>query len=145
MSKHVHIICRSKNDNLFNVIRDFKKFTSKKIMGEVASNVKESRRNWLEMIFKYHAKFNKRSSDKQFWTHENHSIELENNSLFESKLNYIHQNPVRAGWVEREEDYLYSSVRNFTTLDYLLQIDKIQKRSYKLRLVGEPEGFEPIS
>jgi hypothetical protein len=24
---------------------------------------------------------------------------------------YIHQNPVRAGWVEREEDYIYSSAK----------------------------------
>jgi hypothetical protein len=25
------------------------------------------------------------------------------------QLDYIHKNPVRAGWVEREEDYTYSS------------------------------------
>ena len=30
-------------------------------------------------------------------------------SSFDTKLNYIHLNPVRAGLVEKEEEYLYSS------------------------------------
>jgi hypothetical protein len=28
-------------------------------------------------------------------------------------LNYIHNNPVEAGLVEKAEDYLYSSARNY--------------------------------
>lgn len=39
-------------------------------------NPKESRKEWLEMIFRYHAKYNKRSGEEQFWTHENHAVEL---------------------------------------------------------------------
>jgi hypothetical protein len=47
------------------------------------------------MIFKYHAKFNKRVEKFQFWTHENHAVELTSNEMIESIVNYIHQNPVR--------------------------------------------------
>ena len=33
--------------------------------------------------------------------------------FFESKLNYIHQNPVRADIVEKEEEYLFSSCSDY--------------------------------
>jgi hypothetical protein len=33
--------------------------------------------------------------------------------MIDSRVDYIHKNPVRAGWVEKDEDYLYSSARNY--------------------------------
>lgn len=125
MTNHIHLICRSKKGDLSGVIRDFKKFTSKEIMKAITTHPEESRKEWLEMIFKYHAKFNQRSGDKQLWTHENHAVEIDNQDTFNSRLNYIHENPVRAGWVEHAEDYLYSSARNYAGLDCQLQIDEI--------------------
>ena len=62
MSNHVHAILQSKNDDLSGTIRDFKKFTSKAILKELKVNPQESRKEWLEMIFRYHAKFNKRNT-----------------------------------------------------------------------------------
>lgn len=38
-------------------------------------------------------------------------------------MNYIHFNPVRAGWVEKPEDWLYSSARNYSGLNSLMDID----------------------
>jgi hypothetical protein len=35
----------------------------------------------------------------------------------------IHENPVRAGWVESPEEYLYSSARNYSGLPGLIEID----------------------
>jgi hypothetical protein len=39
------------------------------------------------------------------------------------KLEYIHQNPVKAGFVEKPEDYLYSSARNYYGIKGLIDID----------------------
>lgn len=33
---------------------------------------------------------------------------------YEQKLDYLHENPVRAGWVENPEDFLYSSARDYS-------------------------------
>lgn len=33
----------------------------------------------------------------QFWTHENHAIELFQPEMIDSRMTYIHENPVRAG------------------------------------------------
>jgi hypothetical protein len=77
------------------------------------------------MIFKYHAKFNKRVEKFQFWTHENHAVELTSNEMIESRVNYIHQNLVRAGYVELEHEYIYSSAKNFAGQLALMEIDEI--------------------
>ena len=36
---------------------------------------------------------------------------------------YIHENPVRSGWVEKAEDWLDSSQRNYSGLESLIEID----------------------
>ena len=124
MSNHVHCIVSAEN-NLSDVVRDFKKFTSKEILKLVNENTQESRKEWLLMIFKYHAKFNKRVEKFQFWTHENHAVELTSNEMIESRINYIHQNPVKAGYVEQEHEFIYSSAKNFAGLINLMEIDEL--------------------
>ncbi len=123
MSNHVHVIFQSRVDQLSATIRDFKKHTAKQIFHELDTNKKESRKDWLNMIFRYHARYNKRSKEVQFWTHENHAVELSTNEMVDSRLDYIHNNPVKAGWVEKPEDYLYSSARNYMDLEGLIEID----------------------
>ncbi len=78
------------------------------------------------MVFEYHAKYNKRAKGIQLWTHENHAVELSSNDMIDSRLNYIHENPVRAGWVEKEWDNMYSSAGNYSGLFTLLEIDFIK-------------------
>ena len=60
MTNHVHLILRSETGNLSDTLRDFKRFTSRNIMRDVVENDTESRRDWLNVVFKYHAKYNKR-------------------------------------------------------------------------------------
>jgi hypothetical protein len=76
-------------------------------------------------LVEYHAKYNKRNEHIQFWTHENHAVELSSNEMIDSRVDYIHKNPVRAGWVEKDEDYLYSSARNYSGLNAMIEVDFI--------------------
>lgn len=125
MTNHVHLIVRSESGTLSETIRDCKRFTSRKIMKLIDDNSQESRKKWMQIVFAYHAKYNKRSGNRQFWTHENHAVQLDTNEMIDSKLNYIHDNPVRAGWVEEQEHYLYSSARNYAGFSGLLEIEII--------------------
>jgi REP element-mobilizing transposase RayT len=115
MSNHVHLLVRGVDGNLSAVIRDMKRHTSKKFV-EAIIDEEESRRNWLLMIFKYAANRNKKNSQFQVWTHENHAEEIYSNNFIEQKIEYIHANPVKAGIVENPEDYIYSSARNYADL-----------------------------
>jgi putative transposase len=121
MSNHVHLLARSQYDNLSDVIRDFKRHTSKKII-ETIEQVNESRREWLLMIFRFAARAHQRNNEYQVWTHENHAEVIFSNAFIEQKIQYIHQNPVRNGIVINSEDYLYSSARNYAGLDNKLNI-----------------------
>jgi REP element-mobilizing transposase RayT len=122
MSNHVHAILSAKNNNLSEIIRDFKRFTSTQILKEIGQAT-ESRSDWMYKRFEFAAKSNKRSSQYQFWTHENHAVELDSMEILEQKMAYIHLNPVRSGWVEDACDWLYSSQRNYLQLESLIEID----------------------
>jgi REP element-mobilizing transposase RayT len=45
------------------------------------------------------------------WDGHSHALPLFSENFVLQRVNYIHQNPVRAGLVERAEDYRWSSVR----------------------------------
>ena len=61
----------------------------------------------------------------RFWQDKSHPIELTTNEMIEQRMNYIHENPVRAGIVAKAEDYLYSSARNYAGLSSVIEIDLI--------------------
>lgn len=113
MSNHVHLIVSAKENNLSDILRDFKKFTSKQIITAIENNVAESRKDWMLKIFKEQGSKNSRNSIYQFWRQDNQPQELFSAAFIFQKINYIHQNAVEAGIVERAEDYLYSSARDY--------------------------------
>ncbi len=123
MSNHVHLILKSDNGSLSETIRDMKKFTANRILDEI-ENGNESRKRWLLSEMAFAARKHKRNSKYQLWTHENHAVELTTNEMIDQRLHYVHQNPVRSGIVEKAEDYLYSSARNYCDdFDALIEID----------------------
>lgn len=114
MSNHLHLIVSVKEGgNLSDVLRDFKKFTSKEILKAIENNKQESRRNWMLWIFKSAGTKNSRNEKYQFWQQDNHPIELSNAEITKSKLNYLHDNPVNAGIVRNAEDYVLSSSSDY--------------------------------
>jgi REP element-mobilizing transposase RayT len=121
MSNHIHLIAQSTDGKLSDTVRDIKKFTSKKII-EAIDNYPESRREWMLNIFKFNAAHHKSNKNYQVWTHENHAIHLYSNKFFREKIEYIHNNPVKAGIVEKPEDYFYSSARNYASLEAPIDI-----------------------
>ncbi len=113
MSNHVHLICSSPAGNLSDILRDFKKFTSKAIIEAIEQSRNESRRNWMLWIFKKAGEKNSRNNHYQFWQQDNHPVWLESVAFTIEKLNYLHNNPVRAGIVEKAEEYMLSSARDY--------------------------------
>jgi putative transposase len=113
MSNHVHMISSAKNNDLSDILRDFKKFTSKQIIKAILNNQHESRREWMLNIFREAGAENSRNNEYQFWRQDNRPQELYSPKFTLQKINYIHNNPVVAGIVEKPEEYLYSSARDY--------------------------------
>jgi len=64
-------------------------------------------------IFKKAGEKNSRNNDYQFWRQDNHPVQLETITFTLDKLNYLHNIPVKAGLVEKAEDYLLSSAKDY--------------------------------
>ena len=118
MSNHIHLIVSSSKERLSDIIRDFKKYTAAKIIEAIKNNPQESRKRWLLWLLANEEKI-------VFWQEGYHGEEIISKNFLESKVNYIHNNPVRAGLVEKAEEYLYSSCADYYRV-----------RKGKLELVG---------
>lgn len=123
MSNHMHLIVRAKEGySLSDILRDLKKHTSKQIIKSIEEEP-ESRREWLLAEMLKAGQANNKNSKYQLWRNDNHPIELYSNEVINQKTNYIHNNLVEEGIVEKAEDYLYSSARNNTGEEGLLAIE----------------------
>ena len=122
MSSHLHLLARAEgNYNLSEILRDFKKFTSKAIVEQII-NEQESRRDWMIEHFRKAGTSLKGITNYKFWQDGNHAEMISSNKFFNEKLDYIHLNPVKELLVEKPEDYYFSSPRNYAGLNNDLDI-----------------------
>ena len=113
MTNHLHLIIYAKEDNVSNILGDYKKFTSKKLINSILAHPGESRRERMIKIFKEAGEKNSRNSNYQFWQQDNQPKIIYAPQFAAQKLEYIHNNPVEAGIVEKVDEYIYSSARDY--------------------------------
>ncbi|MEO6314577.1 MAG: transposase [Chitinophagaceae bacterium] len=107
MDNHLHLIWQMMvGIPPASVQRDFMKYTAQQIKND---------------LIKHHPgvlpffKVNSKDRTYQFWERNALSIELRSDDVFVQKLNYIHNNPIKAGITSVAEDYKYSSARFYAT------------------------------
>lgn len=114
MPNHTHLIFRRVDgQHPSKLLGDFKRFTSKKTATAIMENPNESRKENLLRHFRAAAAKSSNVSAHQFWRHDNKPIELWSNKVIHKKVNYVHQNPVRAGMVSNPWEYRYSSAIDY--------------------------------
>jgi putative transposase len=105
---------------------DMKSFTSGRLRKSIAENMLESRREWMLWMIERAGKKNSNNSGFQFWQQHNQPIELYDNNIMEQKLDYLHNNPVEEGFVDKPEDYVYSSARDYAGIKGMIDVELIQ-------------------
>ena len=107
MSNHIHLIWQMKAGIKRDALqRDFQKFTAQRIKDNLKINHPD-----VLSLFLVKAKDRK----YQFWERNPLSIEIWTEKVLIQKLNYIHENPVRAGLCNYPEEYKYSSALLYKT------------------------------
>ena len=125
MHSHLHLFCRAGgNFTLAEIMRDFKKFTSKKVIETICSEP-ESRREWLLDYFKKSCEHLSRPQQYKVWQDGYHAEEVFSNDWIKEKIKYIHQNPVKEMIVTEPENYYFSSARNYADLDSALKVEVV--------------------
>jgi REP element-mobilizing transposase RayT len=107
MENHLHFIAASKE--LRKELGDFKSFTARKII-----DLLEERKSAgpLELLERY--KLNhKKDRQYQLWQEGSHPEEIISEEMMIKKIEYIHNNPVRRGYVDNPTDWRYSSAGNY--------------------------------
>ena len=121
MPSHFHwiLIVNPKFGTLSDIMRDIKKFTA----WQIFDTMEENENNKLLKTFKDAAEGLK-DQTKKLWIRRFDDEVIRSQQMFWAKLNYIHNNPVKAGLVNKAEDYKYSSARNYINGDHsILEVD----------------------
>ena len=128
MPSHLHMLCRvEQKGGLSDLLRDFKKFTSKQVVRLVMEEP-ESRREWMLKLFRDSCAHLKKEQEYKVWQDGNHAVEVFSNQCIYEKLEYIHRNPVEEMIVANPEDYFFSSARNYADMESLLDVIPIDSR-----------------
>jgi putative transposase len=122
MTSHVHLIIGSSGNALSNIMRDLKRHTSEELHKAIANNKTESRREWMLWLMERAAKKTSKDAKFQLWQAENHPIQLATQKIAWQKLDYLHYNPVEAGFVRQSIDWLYSSAVDYNGGKGLLDV-----------------------
>lgn len=119
MTNHLHMVAGQQEGRLNDVLAHFKSYTAKIILSAIESNPAESRKHWLLHMFRFNAKLKPRYQQYHFWQATNHAIALTTPGMLTQKINYTHQNPVRAGYVLEAEHWQYSSASAFSPVSVM--------------------------
>ena len=112
MPSHIHMIVGTSGKKLDVIVGEMKSYTSTQMKKTIKQNISESRKEWMIWMMERAGKKNSNNNEWQFWQQHNKPVEPRDHEIFRKALHYIHQNPVVAGFVVREEDWKYSSARD---------------------------------
>jgi REP element-mobilizing transposase RayT len=104
MWDHLHLLT-SLNSTTANVLRVLKGITARRVI----DHLKE--KEHFSSLAKLQHQERSRNYKHSLWQTERNVLPVFSEGMFMEKLNYIHQNPVRAGLTDRAEDYRWSSAR----------------------------------
>lgn len=123
MPSHLHMIIAAKEGAILSeLMRDFKKYTSKQLVKEIQV-IGESRKEWLLERFYLAGKDIKRVKQYKVWQDGSKAKGIETVNFLNQKLNYIHNNPVEVLIVDKAEEYLFSSARDYAGIKGLVTIE----------------------
>ena len=118
MPDHLHLLIWPQQPNDVDAImRDFKGFTARRIVHQAQA---EENAALLAQLCS-----ESRRSEHQVWQESFWEQDVFSQSYMREKLIYLHRNPVRAGLVQKPEEYRYSSYRTYLTGEqWLIEVDR---------------------
>ncbi len=116
LENHLHLIASA--DNLSKEIANFRSYTARQIIDFYqAKNVQ-----YILKQLNYHKLRHKTDRDYQLWQEGTHPQLIQGEVMMRQKIEYIHYNPVKRGYVDEPTHWRYSSARNYAGQKGLLEV-----------------------
>lgn len=122
MTNHVHLIIGTHGEKMENILRDHKRHTSEQLTKAIKLHPGESRRDWMLSQFNLAAETNGQNTRYQVWQQHNKPIVVYTEEVLNQYLDYIHYNPVKAGFVKEPEHWVFSSALDYIGKPGLLNV-----------------------
>ena len=116
LENHLHVVAQA--ENLPSVWSGFKSYTAREIIGLLETHGAEP----LLKRMRCACKANRKDREYQFWQEGSHPQVIESEVILRQKLEYIHFNPVKRGYVDRPEQWRWSSARDYAGGQGLLEV-----------------------
>ena len=118
METHIHFIAQA--ERLDKCLSSFKSFTARRIIDYLELNDAE----YLLERLRFFKLAHKSDREYQFWQEGSHAELVFCDAMMREKLEYIHANPVKRGYVDKAEQWRYSSARSYAGEVGQLEIDR---------------------
>lgn len=116
LENHLHIIAQS--EQLDRDIARFKSYTSRQL---IAYLQEKNAKTLLDQLA-FYKKAHKADRTYQFWQEGVHPELIQGEEMMRQKVEYIHQNPVKRGYVDDAFHWRYSSARDYAGEGGLLEV-----------------------
>ncbi|HGZ70621.1 MAG TPA: transposase [Nitratifractor sp.] len=118
LENHLHLIAQS--DDIAKSMRHFKSFTAKELLKLLQ---KENANTLLEQ-FRFYKKAHKKDREYQIWQEGYQPKLIQSDAMMIAKINYIHENPVKRGYVDEAKHWRYSSARDYEGIKGLIEVQR---------------------
>jgi len=122
MLNHVHLLTgNNENTSISNIMRDFRHYTANQII----KNLSEDNEKLILYVFKKAGEKCAKKQQYKVWQDDFHPEAILSEDWLQQKMEYIHYNPVKKGYIEKPEYWKYSSARNWLCDDdSIIEIDR---------------------
>lgn len=117
LENHLHFVAQA--PQLDKCVGSFKSYTAQRLI----KLLQQHRAERILQRLRFTKRAHKRDREYQFWQEGSHAEMVFNEVIMRQKLDYIHHNPVKRGYVDLPEHWRYSSARNYQGQAGLLEID----------------------
>jgi putative transposase len=116
LENHVHFIASA--EDLPKEVGDFKSYTARRIIDHLTERRVRTLLDGLES----HKVPHKDDRWFQLWQEGSHPKIIETEAMMRQKLEYMHDNPVKRGYVSDPAHWRYSSARNYAGIESLVSV-----------------------
>ncbi|MEA3315549.1 MAG: transposase [Campylobacterota bacterium] len=119
LENHLHLVASS--DDISYTMRRFKSFTAKNILKLLQE------RNITTILdqLAFYKKAHKKTAQYQLWQEGYQPKLIKDDKMMIQKINYIHQNPVKRGFIDEARYWRYSSARDYEGIKGLIEVERL--------------------